>query len=106
VSLDIGDLRALLDSFLLHLRGQRKSPQTIKTYGDGIRVFLRWCEAESSEGIRKFVLTSATVNTWVADLLEHGAEASTARSRQLAVRRFSAWLAAEARRQSRAATVG
>jgi integrase/recombinase XerD len=40
-------------------------------------------------------LTSTAVNTWVADLLDAGAEAATARSRQLAVRRFSAWLAAE-----------
>ena len=32
---------------------------------------------------------------FVADLLDAGAEASTARSRQLAVRRFSKWLEAE-----------
>jgi integrase len=35
------------------------------------------------------------VDKWVASLLEYGAEPATARSRQLAVRRFSAWLAAE-----------
>jgi integrase/recombinase XerD len=93
VSLDIGDAAALLDSFLLHLRAERKSPQTVKTYGDGIRAFLSWCEKTSPAG--EDLLTPATVNTWVADLLEGGAEAATARSRQLAVRRFSAWLAAE-----------
>jgi site-specific recombinase XerD len=35
------------------------------------------------------------VNAFVSALLDGGAEASTARSRQLAVRRFSAWLAEE-----------
>jgi site-specific recombinase XerD len=35
------------------------------------------------------------VDKFVASLLDHGAEAATARSRQLAVRRFSAWLAEE-----------
>jgi integrase/recombinase XerD len=88
VSLDIGDAAGLLDSFLLHLRGERKSPQTVKTYGDGIRAYLTWSTGEVT-------LTSTAVNTWVADLLDAGAEAATARSRQLAVRRFSAWLAAE-----------
>ena len=47
MSLDIGDAAGLLDSFLLHLRAERKSPQTVKTYGDGIRLFLRWCEADA-----------------------------------------------------------
>jgi integrase/recombinase XerD len=93
VSLDIGELSALLDSFLLHLRAERKSPQTVKAYGDGVRGFLRWCEKTSPA--REDLLTPVVVNAWVADLLDGGAEASTARSRQLAVRRFSAWLAAE-----------
>ena len=92
MSLDIADLRALLDSFLLHLRGERKSPQTVKTYGDGVRAFLAWCEANQEHAPD---LTPANVNTWIASLLDAGAEAATARSRQLAVRRFSAWLAEE-----------
>jgi integrase/recombinase XerD len=91
VSPDIADLRGLLDSFLLHLRAERKSGQTVKTYGDGIRAYLTWCEAERIPP----ALDAPTVNTWVASLLDGGAEAATARSRQLAVRRFSAWLAAE-----------
>ena len=90
MSLDIADLRALLDSFQLHLRGERKSPQTVKTYGDGVRAFLAWCESNQEHAPD---LTPANVNTWIASLLDAGAEAATARSRQLAVRRFSAWLA-------------
>lgn len=93
MSLHIGEAAGLLKSFLLHLRGERKSPQTVKTYGDGVRAFLSWCEKTSPAG--EVLLTPATVDTWIADLLEGGAEAATARSRQLAVRRFSAWLATE-----------
>lgn len=89
--LSAGDLRVLLDSFLLHLRAERKSPQTVKTYGDGVRAFLAWCAAE---GIPP-TLNAPTADKWVASLLDVGAEATTARSRQLALRRFSAWLAAE-----------
>jgi integrase/recombinase XerD len=91
VSLDIGDLRALLDSFLLNLSGERKSPQTVKTYGDGVRAFFTWCEATGAPA----ALERATVAAFTASLLDAGAEAATARSRQLAVRRFSAWLATE-----------
>jgi site-specific recombinase XerC len=38
------------------------------------------------------VLDRASVNAFTADLLETGAEPATARARQLALRRFSAWL--------------
>jgi outer membrane murein-binding lipoprotein Lpp len=41
------------------------------------------------------VLDWATVNAFIAAVLDSGAEPATARSRQLAVRRFSAWCAEE-----------
>jgi site-specific recombinase XerC len=41
------------------------------------------------------VLDRPTVNAFVAGLLDSGSEAATARSRQLSVRRFSAWCAEE-----------
>jgi len=85
------ELRDLLGSFTLHLRGERKSAQTVKSYTDGVRLFLSWCDREQIEP----ALDRPTVDKWIADLLDGGAEPSTARSRQLAVRRFSAWLAAE-----------
>jgi integrase/recombinase XerD len=91
VSRDIDETRALLDSWLLHLRAERKSAQTVKTYGDGVRGFLAWSERE---GVPP-ALDRATADTWVASLLDAGAEAATARSRQLSLRRFSTWLAAE-----------
>jgi integrase/recombinase XerD len=92
VSPDITGLEALLDSFVLHLRGERKSGQTVKTYRDGVRAYLRW--AEDQEPVTD-LLTRGSVQAFTASLLGDGAEAATARSRQLAVRRFSAWLAAE-----------
>lgn len=85
------DLPALLDSWQVHLRAERKSSETLKAYTTGVRQFLAWCERTRTLE----VLDRPTVNAFVADLLEAGAEASTARSRQLAIRRFSAWLAEE-----------
>jgi integrase/recombinase XerD len=41
------------------------------------------------------VLNRPTVNAFITSLLDSGAEPATARSRHLAVRRFSAWLADE-----------
>lgn len=85
------DLTELAGSWELHLRAERKSPQTLKAYLTGVRLYLAWCDQDG----RPAQLDRAAVRAWVADLLERGAEASTARSRQLAVRRFSAWLAEE-----------
>jgi site-specific recombinase XerD len=85
------DLAALLPSWELHLRAERKSPQTVKVYGDGVRALLRWCAAEG----RPAVLDRPTVTGFIAALLDAGAEPATARSRHLAVRRFSAWLLEE-----------
>jgi integrase/recombinase XerD len=85
------DLPTLLDSWLLHLRAERKSPQTVKSYADGVRRYLAWCDSTGCPA----VLNRPTVNAFVSDLLEGGAEAATARARQLSLRRFSAWLADE-----------
>ena len=85
------DLPALLESWRLHLRAERKSPQTIKTYSDGVRLWLEWCARTEQVP----ALDRRTVSAWTAHLLERGAEPATARLRQLALRRFSAWLADE-----------
>ncbi|QNI09372.1 tyrosine-type recombinase/integrase [Mycobacterium kubicae] len=73
------------------LRAERKSPQTIKSYGDGVRAFLRWCDEHGHSP----ALNRDLVKGYVADLLDGGAEPATARARQLGVRRFSAWLEEE-----------
>ncbi len=85
------DLAALLPSWELALRAERKSPQTIKSYCDGVRGFIRWCDKHGHSP----ALDRDLVKGFVADLLDGGAEPATARARQLGVRRFSAWLEEE-----------
>jgi site-specific recombinase XerD len=85
------DLAALLPSWELALRAERKSPQTIKSYGDAVRAFLRWCDEHGHSP----ALDRELMKGFVADLLEAGAEPATARARQLGMRRFSAWLSEE-----------
>src|SRR3954471_19291250 len=76
-------LAALLLSWELALRAERKSAQTIKSYGDGVLSFLRWC----AEKGHSTALDRDLVKCFVADLLDAGAEPSTARARELGIRR-------------------
>jgi integrase/recombinase XerD len=85
------DLTELLTSWELALRAERKSPETVKTYGDGVRAYLRWC----AEHERPAAIDRRQLAAFIDGLLEAGAKPATARSRQLGVRRFSAWLAEE-----------
>lgn len=88
---DALDIPGLLGSWELHLRAERKSDQTVKSYTFGVRAFLAWCERTGTPP----VLDRPAVNGFIAALLADGAEAATARARQLSLRRFSAWLADE-----------
>ena len=90
MSLGVTEAEALSTSWQLALRAQRKSPQTQRTYGEGVRQYLAWCTANDVEP-----MTRSSLNLFTAGLLDGGAAASTARSRQLGVRRFAAWLAEE-----------
>jgi site-specific recombinase XerD len=83
------NLISLLPSWKLAMQAERKSPATIDSYLRGVRMFTEWCDANGHTPALDKVLLS----TWVAELLANGAEAATARTRQQAVRRFSAWLA-------------
>ena len=81
----------MLDSWQLALRAERKSEHTVRSYTTGVRRFLAWCETTGTPA----VLDKTTVQTFIASLLQSGAEAASARSRQLALRRFAVWLVAE-----------
>ncbi|MBS1693185.1 MAG: tyrosine-type recombinase/integrase [Actinobacteria bacterium] len=83
------DLAELLPSWLTALRGQRKSPSTLKVYRSGVVSFLEFCAAQ---GISP-ELTKANVVAWMADLAD--AEPATARLRLTAVKLFARWLADE-----------
>jgi site-specific recombinase XerD len=85
------DLAALLPSWQLALKAERKSPGTIRTYSDGIKKYLRWCADNGNPA----ELGRPAVQAFLADLLDDGAEGNTARSRDLALKRFSAWLVDE-----------
>ena len=85
------DLAALLPSWKLALTADRKSPQTIDAYTTGVRLFLSWCAERGHDA----VLERHQVRGWVSDLLAAGAAPATARTRQMALKRFSAWLVAE-----------
>ncbi|HET9871232.1 MAG TPA: tyrosine-type recombinase/integrase [Propionibacteriaceae bacterium] len=85
------DLADLLGSWELHLRAERKSPQTIKSYGDGVRAYLRW----AVEHEKPAIIDRRTLREFVDSMLTDGARPATAVSRQLAVRRFSSWLTDE-----------
>ena len=84
------DVRLLVPSWLLALRADRKSPQTVKTYSDGVRFYFDWCTDNDAEPLER-----ASLRGWVTSLLDAGAAAATARARQLAVRQFTRWLTDE-----------
>ncbi|WP_440898853.1 tyrosine-type recombinase/integrase [Actinosynnema sp.] len=88
--LTVADAESLSASWMLALRAERKSEQTLKIYGEGVRQYLLWCTAQHAAPMDR-----ASLNGWVASLLEAGLAGSTARARQLAVRRFSDWLSTE-----------
>ena len=83
----IDDARALLPQWQQALRAEAKSPGTIDTYTHGLQTYLTWC-ARTFEP----PLARATMTTWMSDMLEAGAAPGSVRIRQLAVRRFVAWL--------------
>ena len=84
------DLAVLLGSWELSLRAERKSPQTVKSYVTGVEQYLTWC---ATAGVPA-ALDRRQVARFVDHVLDH-AQPATARVRQLAVRRFSAWLTEE-----------
>jgi site-specific recombinase XerD len=89
-ALTVREAELLAESWQLALRAERKSAQTLKSYGDGVRQFLTWCAIHNAPPMSR-----ASLSLWVAELLDAGAAAATARVRQLAVRRFATWLADE-----------
>lgn len=86
----MAELRSLGVSWNLSLRAERKSAETLKSYAAGLRAYLEWCETEHCAP-----LVRDHLKQWTASLLEGGSKPSTVVSRQLAVRRFTAWLTEE-----------
>jgi len=87
-----GEARALAESWVTHLEAERKSPHTIRTYTAGLAAYIAWCERQGLA----VDLEPKAVEKFMAALFEGGAGAATVLSRQRGIRRFSAWLAADA----------
>jgi hypothetical protein len=72
----------------LSLRAERTSPASVKACTTRVLQCLAWC----SEAQAPAVLDRRQVVRFVDSLLTRGVQPATPRSRQLGVRRFSAWL--------------
>jgi integrase/recombinase XerD len=83
-----GDLSELVPSWTLHLRAERKTDGTIRTYLAGITPYLAWCGERDP-------LARPTLQAWTTELLEAGLTPATAKTRMMAVRHFTRWLADE-----------
>jgi site-specific recombinase XerD len=91
VNLDL-DLPALVPSWEVSLRADRKAKSTITAYVSGVQCFINWC---CEQGLEPAVERDM-VRAFLADQSEErGLEAATVRSRHQALRRFSAWLEEE-----------
>lgn len=83
----ISDAELLAQSWQLALRSERKAPATLKMYGDGVRFHLKWCAENDARPLMR-----SSLSLFVNSLLDGGSAPATARSRQLAVKRFTSWL--------------
>lgn len=84
------ELRALVPSWVLHLRAERKTEGTIGTYLSGVDPYLDWCEAGGHEP-----LVRATLQSWISELLDQGRAPATAKTRMQSVRHLTRWLVEE-----------
>jgi integrase len=85
------DVAGLLPSWLVALKAANRSPKTIRQYEDGVRLFLAWCETTGTTP----ELSKPVVGAFISSIFDAGQSANTARARQLALKRFSAWCVAE-----------
>ena len=85
------DIAGNLLSWEKHLRAEGKSRATVKSYGDGVRAYLKWQQQAPVAG-----LTREGVVAFLAFLAET-ASMATAASRAKSLRQFSAWAFAEGR---------
>jgi site-specific recombinase XerD len=86
---DLLDLEPLLASWLITLRGERKSPATLKAYRAGVTQYLAFCDEQSLPR----QLTKDGVRDFMAALAD--SEPATARLRLTALKLFARWLAEE-----------
>jgi site-specific recombinase XerD len=81
----------LLEQWQTALRAVHRSPKTIRSYRDGVRQFLAHCDNTGAPP----ELTKTAATDFLAALFNNGAQPATVRARYSALKRFTAWLAAE-----------
>lgn len=87
------ELRDLGSSFARYLRAERKSPATVRLYGQSVEFYSRWLEEHDKPATVEH-LTRREIVDWLADLNETR-EGSTVRTRYRGLYRFCGWLVAE-----------
>jgi|SRR5947209_511274 integrase/recombinase XerD len=80
------DLAAEVPLWKRAMRSAGKSEKTITTYTMGVSRFLRWCADTGTPP----ELTKANAQAWVADLLDRGAQSTTATTWLGGLKRFGA----------------
>lgn len=83
------DLDGLAQSWLITLRGERKSPATLKAYKAGVAAYLTFCQQQQLPA----ELTKDNLRAFMAHLAD--SEPATARLRLTAIKLFARWLADE-----------
>src|SRR5262245_29136951 len=82
------DLAANLDSWEIHLRAERKTDHTVRSYLKSATLYLDWCAEEDRDP-----LDVRALEKWTTELLA-GRTAGTVKIRVNGVRHFTRWLAA------------
>lgn len=91
-ALTTDDLRVLLESWCLDLAASRRTPNTLRQYGESVLMYPDWCDRQSTGDP---VLGRDSVRCYQVELLELGRAPSTVLARQAGVKRFSRYLARE-----------
>ncbi|MGI9083989.1 MAG: tyrosine-type recombinase/integrase [Aeromicrobium sp.] len=86
-------MRDLGQSFARHLRAERRSPATLRLYGQSVEFYSRWLEAHALEATLD-ELTRRRITDWLSDLNEIN-EPSTVKTRYRGLHRFCTWLVEE-----------
>lgn len=86
-------LQDLQASFGRHLRAEGRSPRTVVLYGQSIRFFCEWLEAQGRPATLD-ELNRASIRAWLAGLADRQAPGTVA-TRYRGMRRFCGWLVDE-----------
>jgi site-specific recombinase XerD len=74
-----------LESWLIDLKGQKKSPQTLRVYRTSVEAYLKSCGSEAE-------LSKQLVARFLAEMVDNDAESATIRVRLTAIKLFAKWL--------------